>query len=145
MPKFGPTDAEYFLCGSPSFIDSLRSGLAEWGVPESRVNFESFSKPVAKTAAPVADNGAVSTAEIVFAKSGTTATWTEGDGTLLEFAEDQGLSPDFSRRSGICLTCMYRLEEGEVAYDEPPTGTPDDGQVLICVSKPKATKVALDL
>jgi len=145
MPKFGPTDAEYFLCGSPSFMDSLRSGLAEWGVPESQVNFESFSKPVAKTAAPVAGNGAVSTAKVVFAKSGTTATWTEGDGTLLEFAEEQGLSPDFSCRSGICLTCMCRLEEGEVAYDEPPTGTPDDGQVLICVSKPKTAQVVLEL
>ncbi|NEQ44079.1 MAG: 2Fe-2S iron-sulfur cluster binding domain-containing protein [Leptolyngbya sp. SIOISBB] len=144
-PKFGPNDAEYFLCGSPSFMDSLRSGLAEWGVPNEQVYFESFSKPVAKAAPVTPESDAAQTAEIVFAKSGKTATWSEFDGTLLEFAEEQGLSPDYSCRAGICLTCMCRLEEGEVAYDEEPSGSPDEGKVLICVSKPKTAKVVLDI
>ncbi|NER79156.1 MAG: 2Fe-2S iron-sulfur cluster binding domain-containing protein [Leptolyngbya sp. SIO1D8] len=147
-------DAEYFLCGSPSFMDSLRSGLAAWGVSENDVHFESFSKPrpkaTAEATATVADGavaagGAVATAEVVFAQSGKTATWSAGDGTLLEFAEEQGLEPAFSCRAGICLTCMCRLEAGEVAYEEPPTGTPDEGSVLICVSKPGTSKVVLDL
>ncbi|MEO0985516.1 MAG: 2Fe-2S iron-sulfur cluster-binding protein [Cyanobacteria bacterium J06639_14] len=147
--RYGSTDADYFLCGSPNFMDSLRSGLGEWGVPASQVRFESFSKPAAKapasTATNAALNGAVETAEVVFAKSGKTATWSANDGTLLEFAEDQGLDPAYSCRAGICLTCMCRLQSGEVAYDEPPTGTPDEGSVLICVSKPKTSKVVLDL
>ena len=145
-PQFGAQDAEYFLCGSPSFMDSLRSGLADWGVPDSQVYFESFSKPIpqASTATSAAAD-AIATAEVVFAQSGKTATWNAGDGTLLEFAEDQGLSPDFSCRAGICLTCMCAIEDGEVAYDEPPTGTPDDGKVLICVSKPRTAKVVLDI
>jgi ferredoxin-NADP reductase len=146
MPRVGPTDADYFLCGSPSFMDSLREGLGGWGVPNSQVYFESFSKPVAKAAAPVStSSGNGPTTEVVFAKSGKTATWTEADGTLLEFAEDRGLSPDYSCRAGICLTCMCRLEEGEVAYDESPTGTPDEGHALICVSKPKTSRVVLNL
>ncbi|MGF1522829.1 MAG: 2Fe-2S iron-sulfur cluster-binding protein [Leptolyngbyaceae cyanobacterium] len=144
--RYGTTDADYFLCGSPSFMDSLRSGLSAWGVPESQVRFESFAKPRAK--APVANasqNGGLATAEVVFAKSGKTATWSANDGTLLEFAEEQGLDPAYSCRAGICLTCMCRLQEGEVDYDEPPTGTPDEGSVLICVSKPRTSKVVLDL
>ncbi|WP_017300937.1 2Fe-2S iron-sulfur cluster-binding protein [Nodosilinea nodulosa] len=150
-----PADADYFLCGSPSFMDSLRSGLMALGVPPQQIRFESFAKaaPTAKAAVdPAAVNsaavdpiGAAATAEVVFAKSGKTATWTPADGTLLEFAEDQGLEPDYSCRAGICLTCMCRLESGEVAYEEPPTGTPEPGSVLICVSKPQTAQVVLDL
>jgi len=139
------TDADYFLCGSPSFMDALREGLAFLGVSESQVFFESFSKPKDKAepvAAP-AEGGQV--AEVTFAKSGQTATWKPEDGTLLEFAEAQGLNPDFSCRQGICLTCMCRLEAGEVDYVQPPTGTPDEGSVLICISKPKTEKIVLDL
>ncbi|MEM0981098.1 MAG: 2Fe-2S iron-sulfur cluster-binding protein [Cyanobacteria bacterium P01_H01_bin.58] len=139
--------AEYFLCGSPAFMDSLRNGLADWGVPDSQVYFESFAKPApkAKAATEIAAIAATGTTEVVFTQSGKTTTWTPTDGTLLEFAEDQGLSPDFSCRAGICLTCMCRLEEGEVAYDEPPSGTPDEGSVLICVAKPRTDKVVLDI
>lgn len=148
--KFGPADADYFLCGSPNFMDSLRGGLADWGVPKEQVHFESFAKPVSKATAATGakiekfpESG--QTAEIVFAKSGQTAQWSEGDGTLLEFAEEQGLSPDFSCRAGICLTCMCRVKEGEVAYDAPPAGTPDEGHALICVSKPRTDRVVLDI
>jgi ferredoxin len=96
-------------------------------------------------ASPAGRSGAIATAEVVFAKSGTKATWSVGDGTLLEFAEDQGLSPDFSCRAGICLTCMCRLEEGNVHYAEPPTGTPEPDHVLICVSQPATERVVLDV
>lgn len=138
-------DADYFLCGSPSFMDSLREGLKSLGVPETQVFFESFSKPkVAKSEAPVAEiNGA--SREVTFSRSGKTATWHPGDGTLLEFAENQGLNPDYSCRQGICLTCMCRIEEGEVEYEQPPVGTPDEGSVLICVSRPKTSKVVLEI
>jgi ferredoxin-NADP reductase len=145
-PRFAPHQPEIFLCGSPSFMDSLRQGLAEWGVPASQVYFESFAKPRA-TATPAAapPTAGPETAEVVFARSGKTATWTASDGPLLDFAEAQGLSPDFSCRAGICLTCMCRLEAGEVAYDAPPPGTPDAGHALICVSKPRTAKVVLDI
>lgn len=146
-----PTEADYFLCGSPSFMDALRSGLAEWGVPAANVFFESFSKgPKAAVAAPPENSPetrseAVSTAEVTFAQSGKTATWTPDSGTLLELAESQGLDPAYSCRAGVCLTCMCALQSGEVAYDEPPTGTPDEGSALICIAKPKTAKVVLDL
>lgn len=139
-------DADYFLCGSPAFMDSLREGLKALGVPESQVFFESFSKP---KAAPKPENIATdsngASAEVTFARSGKTAVWHPGDGTLLEFAEEQGLSPDYSCRQGICLTCMCAIAEGEVNYDEDPTGTPDEGTVLICISKPKTPNVVLDV
>jgi ferredoxin-NADP reductase len=140
----GPGDADFFMCGSPAFMDSLRVGLLAWGVPEEQIFFESFSKPKPKATETVASSG-VEQAEVVFARSGKQATWTPADGTLLDFAEAQGLEPDFSCRAGVCLTCMCGVEAGEVSYDEPPAGTPDPGTALICVGKPKGDRVVLSL
>ena len=141
---YGTTDAEYFLCGSPAFMDSIRMGLDELGVPKNRVFFESFSKGSKVTAETKSDSNLAS-AEIVFTESGKTLTWQKGDGTILEFAEANGINPPYSCRQGICLTCMCQIEEGEVEYTEPPTGTPDDGSILICISQPKTDKVVLEL
>ena len=140
-------DAEYFLCGSPAFMDSLREGLSELDVAEDKVFFESFGggKTKGKAKATSNNEGSVSSAEVVFAQSNKTLTWTTEDGTLLEFAEANNINPDFSCRQGICLTCMCQLEEGEVEYLEEPGGEPDEGAVLICVSKPKTDKIVLDL
>ncbi|MCC0177445.1 2Fe-2S iron-sulfur cluster binding domain-containing protein [Waterburya agarophytonicola K14] len=143
----GAPDAEYFLCGSPAFMDSLREGLRELDVAEDRVFFESFGggKTKGKAKATSNDEGSVSSAEVVFARSNQTLTWTTEDGTLLEFAEANNINPDFSCRQGICLTCMCQLHEGEVEYIEEPGGEPDENAVLICVSKPKTDKIVLDL
>ncbi len=127
-------------------MDSLREGLREWGVDENKVFFESFSKAPKKSSSEssTAVEG-VETAEIVFAESGKTLTWNQGDGTILEFAEANGINPAFSCRVGVCLTCSCKIQSGEVAYHEEPTGTPDDGEVLICISQPKTEKIVLDI
>ena len=142
-------EAEYFLCGSPPFMQSIREGLQSAGVPESKVFFESFSKgsKAISESQPTAEttNGKVKTAEIVFAKSGKTLTWRENDDTLLEFAEANNLKPEYSCRAGICGTCACKIREGEVTYQETPTADIDEGSVLICISKPKTPKVVLDI
>jgi hypothetical protein len=145
---YGSTDAEYFLCGSPSFMDAIREGLSELGVPQERVFLESFSKGAStksETKNTFSNNGKVDSAEIVFVQSGKTLTWNSGDGTILEFAENNGINPPYSCRQGICLTCMCAIQEGEVEYTEPTTNEPDEGSVLICISQPKTDKVVLDL
>ncbi len=142
-------EAEYFLCGSPPFMQSIMEGLKESGVPESRVFSESFtkgSKVSSETKPPVEKAGeGVKEAEIVFAKSGKTLTWRESDGTILEFALSNDINPPFSCRVGICGTCMCEIREGEVAYQEPPSATIDEGSVLICISQPRTSRVVLDV
>jgi len=141
-------EAEYFLCGSPPFLQSLRQGLKEWGVPESRVFSESFinaSKVSSDQPPAEAASEGVEQAEIVFAKSGKTLTWQSNDGTILEFAEANDIHPPFSCRQGICGTCMCKISEGTVAYQEPPTATIDQGSVLICISQPGTPRVVLDI
>lgn len=140
-------EAEYFLCGSPAFMQSLREGLKAVGVPESRVFFESFTKGIPKVTeseAPASLNGS-NRAEVVFAESGKTVTWQSNDRSLLEFAEANDLEPPYSCRQGICGTCMCRILEGEVEYQETPVAAINDGSVLICISQPKTSRVVLDL
>ena len=143
----GLTQAEYFLCGSPAFMDSIRQGLNELDVSEDQVYFESFGggKTKGKSEAKTSTEGALSSAEVTFAESNKTVTWTPADGTLLEFAEANGLSPDYSCRQGVCHTCTCSIQEGEVEYIESPASDPDEGSVLICVSRPKTSKIVLDL
>ncbi|NJN86966.1 MAG: 2Fe-2S iron-sulfur cluster binding domain-containing protein [Leptolyngbyaceae cyanobacterium SL_7_1] len=140
-------DAEYFLCGSPAFMQSLREGLQVAGVPENRVFFEAFTKgvPQPTEARAVASNGAIDHAEVMFAASGHTASWQSSDGNLLEFAEANDLQPDHSCRQGICGTCMCRILEGEVEYETTPVAAIDEGSALICISRPKTHRLVLDL
>ena len=71
-------------------MQSIMEGLKKSGVPNSRVFFESFGKPMKVTSekqAPATTVGEkVEEAKIVFAKSGKTLNWKQGDGSILEFA-----------------------------------------------------------
>ncbi|NJM21225.1 MAG: 2Fe-2S iron-sulfur cluster binding domain-containing protein [Richelia sp. RM2_1_2] len=142
-------EAEYFLCGSPAFMQSIMTGLKESGVPESRIFFESFGKPMKitseKQVPDVIVGDQVKKAEIVFTKSGKTLTWKDGDGSILEFAEANDINPPFSCRAGICGTCICKISTGKVAYQEEPTAAIDEGSVLICISQPRTSIVVLDV
>jgi uncharacterized protein len=81
---------------------------------------------------------------VTFKRSGRSADWTPASYSLLEFAEEQGLSPAFSCRAGICSTCKTGLISGEVDYFETPLDEPETGEALMCCSKP-LTDVVLDL
>lgn len=148
---YGSTEAEYYLCGSPAFMDSLRDGLREWGVADSKVLFEFFTKAKSQKSEPtsvptqVIETGKSDSVEIVFNQSGKTFNWTPNDGSILEFAEANDIYPDNSCRAGICGTCMCKIIEGEVEYLETPTASIDRGSVLICISKPKTERVVLDI
>ena len=87
----------------------------------------------------------VSTAEVVLAKSGKTLTWQTEDGSILELAENNGVNPPYSCRAGICGTCMCRINEGEVSYQEEPTAAVDEDSVLICIAQPKTKRIVLDI
>lgn len=64
--------------------------------------------------------------------------------SLLDFAEKQGLTPDFSCRAGICGSCRTTLIEGEVTYFQEPLDAPEAGSVLICSCRPRGS-IVLDL
>lgn len=75
---------------------------------------------------------------VTFALSGKTIAWDGKQPTLLEFAEAHGLSPDFSCRQGICSTCKCEILSGSVEYISEPLDLPDEGEILICCSRPSS-------
>ena len=148
-------DYDFYLCGPPPFMQVMYKTLRDLGVAKDRIAYEFFgpatvldpevsAKPVAApTEPPLAPRSGAITVE--FRKSGITAEWNDAAQSLLSFAEDHGLTPDFSCRAGICGTCKSHMVSGEVSYFEDPLDDEmADGEVLLCCSRPK-TAVVLDL
>ncbi len=144
-------DYDFYLCGPPPFMQAMYQTLRGLGVAKDRIAYEFFGpatvldaeakpQPVAKATAAPAD-GAIT---VEFRKSGIVAAWDGAAQSLLSFAEDQGLSPEFSCRAGICGTCISRMLSGEVSYFEDPLEELAQGELLLCCTRPK-TAIVLDL
>lgn len=127
-----------YLCGPSGFMDAMRAHLLALGLPDARIQQEVFAAMLRPTAA-AAGPGAVS-----FASLAAPVAWPEAGTTLLELAEDAGLSPMFGCRAGLCGDCRCRLLSGEVEYLTDMTEDPGEGHVLLCCSRPKGD-VRLDL
>lgn len=137
------TNYEFYICGPPPMMDSITSGLEEWGVPEADIHFEAFgpaSRPKKKDA-PDTQAPAGETFKIEFSRSKTTVDWSPGNDNLLEFAEDNDIKAPFGCRTGNCGSCMTALLQGEVEYSQKPGKDVESGSCLICVSKPKSDLV----
>ena len=144
---------DFYLCGPTPFMTSLFDGLVKWGIPAERIHYEFFGPASALTgraliSTPKHVAGTVECCdetEVGFSKSGIAVNWNPSFESLLDLAEANGLSPNYSCRSGICHTCVCPLEEGEVDYVLEPLDPPDPGSVLICCSKPKTQRVVLGI
>ena len=143
-------DYDFYLCGPPPFMKSLYCGLLGLGIAAPRIHYEFFGPASALTdEAEPCGQAKVRTAaaevsgdvRVSFARSGVTAAWDPACATILDLAEQHGLSPDYSCRSGICHTCISTLVEGEVEYLEQPLQAPPAGSVLICCARPTSDLV----
>ncbi len=141
--------AQYYLCGSPAFMQAMIDDLRRAGVEEQAIRFESFSK-AAHIFAGARDGNAADTpvpsCAVHFQRSRCTAKWTAGDPeqSLLELAEAEGLSPAFACRAGICGTCSTRVLEGMVSNITAPSAPVEPGSALICIGKPGSSRLSLD-
>ncbi len=142
-------DCDFYICGPTTFMRSLVDGLLAWGVPEPQIHYEFFGpasalKDRAKVATPTRIAEATQCCgdiEVTFSESGIRTNWNSSFESILDLAEANGLSPDYSCRSGVCRTCMCKIEEGEVEYVQEPLDPPDEGSVLICCSRPTSDVV----
>jgi len=141
-------DADYFLCGSPAFMQGLIGELQQAGIPPGAIHFEMFSSPRrASTPGTTTAMEESCTTLVKFALTGRSAPWQGSDPTetLLDFAEAQGLEPAYSCRAGVCGTCACPLLEGEVSYLSEPSARVEEGSVLICVARAKGAAISLEL
>ncbi|SAK68744.1 pyridoxamine 5'-phosphate oxidase-like FMN-binding protein [Caballeronia fortuita] len=144
-------DYDFYLCGPGAFMQSIYDGLRALNVADARVHAEAFGPSALKR---TADRGAdvkplrpaaTGPVKIEFVKSGASAQWKPGSGTLLELAEASGLSPEFNCRGGTCGTCRTRVVKGAVSYESEPAFHVGDEEALICCAMPAAEGDALEL
>jgi hypothetical protein len=132
---------DFYICGPPPMMESLTRDLGEWGVPEERIHFEAFGpasvKKVAEVthSAPSPEAGAF---EIAFTRSNKKIPWS-GSGSLLEFAEANGIRIDSGCRAGSCGTCATAIRDGQVNYLRKPDAEIEKGSCLTCISVPKGS------
>jgi len=135
-------DYEFYLCGSPSFSQSLYDGLRGYGVSDERIHAEAFGPASLQRStdqvqrSPAALPPATTSIPVTFIDSLKEARWQPGSGTLLELAEARGLDPAFSCREGHCGSCKTRLLKGAVSYIKEPAAKVGDEEVLICCAVP---------
>jgi uncharacterized protein len=137
----------FFICGPTPMMASLVTALEDWGVPDPHIHFEAFGPASIKrrSAAASATPSEASASSIVvnFAKSGKQLAWQPASGSLLEFAEANGIVVDSGCRAGGCGTCQTIIRSGEVAYLQPPDYDPEPGTCLLCTCTPR-TSVTLE-
>jgi uncharacterized protein len=145
-------DYDFYLCGPAGFMQSLYDGLRKLNIADERIHAEAFgpsglkraharkAADATETTPPAAP--AAQPTPVVFARSGKEAIWKPAGGSLLELAEAQGLSPEFSCRGGTCGSCRTRIVDGAVAYASPPDFPAAEGEALICCAMPAHTDEA---
>jgi ferredoxin-NADP reductase/MOSC domain-containing protein YiiM len=144
--------SDFYLCGPPSFLESMRDGLRNWGVLAENVHTEIFGSLEAITPGmaqvvhtPHLPQGPPGSGPSVsFARSGITAAWDGKFASLLELAEACDVPVRWSCRTGVCHTCMTGLIGGSIIYNPEPLERPAPGNVLVCCAQPNAG-VTLDL
>jgi ferredoxin-NADP reductase/MOSC domain-containing protein YiiM len=153
LEKIGVSrNSDFYLCGPVSFLQSMRDGLRNWGVPAGNVHTEIFGtlETITPGMARVAHTPHMpqgpqgSGPSVSFARSGITAAWDRKYQSLLELAEACDVPVRWSCRTGVCHTCMTGLIGGSIRYNPEPLERPAPGNVLPCCSQPDAT-VILDL
>lgn len=144
-------DSDFYVCGPANFMQTIISGLDEWGVDHQHINYEFFGPSAGVLPKKIQEKKrsdqvtqCCDEIEVTFSKSDVKANWNPSFESILDFAESLGLTPDFSCRSGICQTCSCKIVDGEVEYVEDPLAEPDEGDALICCSIPKSN-VTLEL
>jgi len=153
LEKIGVSpDSEFYMCGPSSFLESMRDGLRNRGVPAEKVHSEIFgalegitpgmARVIHTPHLPEGPGG--SGPSVSFSRSGITTAWDPKYQSLLELAEACDVPVRWSCRTGVCHTCMTGLIGGSVNYNPEPLERPAPGNVLVCCSQPEAN-VILDL
>jgi ferredoxin-NADP reductase/predicted pyridoxine 5'-phosphate oxidase superfamily flavin-nucleotide-binding protein len=144
-------DYDFYVCGPGEFTQQMYDALRSVNVADERIHAEAFGpsglhREADKNApqTPLTPP-ASSSVPVLFMRSAKEARWTPGSGTLLELAEQRGLSPEFSCRSGSCGTCRTRILGGTVTYPTTPAMAVDPDEALICCAVPAEGSTALQL
>jgi anaerobic selenocysteine-containing dehydrogenase/ferredoxin-NADP reductase len=129
--------ARFYLCGPPSMMAAVTTGLLARGVPRFDIFSEVFRSPVV----PLVDESR--RFHITFARSGRDpAVWTASQGSLLSFGESMGLTMPSGCRVGQCESCAVRLLSGKVRHLHG--SEPEDPSVCLACQAIPLEDIVLD-
>jgi ferredoxin-NADP reductase len=119
----GYRDTDTWACGPAGMIELVRAAYAD----NPRLRLELFKPPTTSSG----------TAEGDLTFAGTDRQVANSGASILEQAEEAGLSPVFGCRMGICFSCTTRKSEGTVrnVLTGAESSLPDE-DIQICVSAP---------
>jgi uncharacterized protein len=131
---------EFFICGPDDFVDRVLAGLEAWGIAPARLHAERLGGRQNEELAELTENEIplppLKPRQVLFKRSGKTATWTPEAGSLLDFAEALGLELPYSCRTGMCGKCVQQVKRGETAKIRKTVARIRPGQELLCSSVP---------
>jgi ferredoxin-NADP reductase/uncharacterized protein YcbX len=136
LPLAAP--ARVMICGREEFMQGLAAYFQSRD-PAVAVAFEHFRPPV------ISRPDSARETRVIFARSGVEAVWTGEDGSLLEFAERNGIAVSSDCRAGICKRCACRKSSGAVAYFSESLRPERDETLLLCCSVPTSAELTIDL
>lgn len=135
---------KFYICGPPPMMNTIVSGLEEWGIPKEQINFEAFGPATVRKANKAeGEKSTQANGEVVFTRSEKTVAW-DGSDSLLEFAENNDITLPSGCRVGNCGTCSVAIRSGEVEYKQDPTFDIEKGSCLACLATPKGGKLEID-
>lgn len=141
----GAEPYDFYVCGPAPMMDALSEGLAELGVPRSKIHLEAFGAATVKPLTRRFSRRVASGVDVTFARAGKTVAWDPAAGSLLDFAMANDVFFPFACAAGHCGTCTAKLVAGTVEYPSLEPQFPiRAGMCLPCIAVPTAS-VTLDL
>ncbi|HEY6851064.1 MAG TPA: molybdopterin dinucleotide binding domain-containing protein [Terracidiphilus sp.] len=129
--------ARVYMCGTSGMMKEFAEGLIARGVPHFDIFRELFTAPTG----PLTDYGKAYT--VTFSRSHRTPiVWTSTKGSILNFADGEGLSLPSGCRVGQCESCAVHIVSGCVRYLNG-VESEDPSVCLTCSSVP-ASNLVLD-
>ncbi len=127
-------EADFYMCGPDSWMQTMRDGLSESGIPASQIHWESFgSEPGSQ---PTESGSDTTAATVRFEHSDVDASWEQADQSIWELARENGVEIPSGCLSGVCGCCRVKLLKGAVNYDRSVTLELGEDECLSCVARP---------
>ena len=133
---------QVFICGPQAYMQSMYDMCLSLGISDYNIFAEAFgpgsiNRKTEQTLKPNAVDA--KQALVTFNKSQVEQEWTPDQGSLLEFAEQHGLTPEFGCRNGSCGSCVVKKTSGDINYSQQPQCEFDkDSEVVLCCARPAA-------
>ena len=127
-------DNQFYLCGPAGFMQQITTALNAHGVASGRINSEQFGLAAALPA-PVSDDAALSATFFQAGQAYQLAVLPQH--SLLQSVEQQGLTPSFGCRMGVCLQCVCEKVSGQVRdMRSGLLSGHGSEQIQLCISQP---------